>query len=555
MTEGSAPLLPQHRALVWMLPVLLLALLGAGAVLYANARCVGLSPDSIHYLSAAHSLRPHTNHFPPLYPMALYMVHAIFGNGPDSWLPMSANVAPYLFAARWLNAALMLVNLVLLVAILWPYVRRLRWGGLAVVIAVAFAVVEQDLLIVHVLAWSEPLFITFTLSGVAALAAGLRQKQPGPMRTIWISLAALAYAAGLLTRFAGAAWIAAGTLTIFIHLPDWTSRLRQSLAFGVIACLPMCGWLVYNHVQNLPATDRTATLHGITDKARNEAKTTLAAWIAPKTYSGNDDSYLAHRLAPALYVLFGVTLAALIALAVASSTQRSWFEPGEPLPALLLISMVCYAILLVGSLIYFDAQTPLDDRILSPLYVLVLLFFVGGLARLVTMAGRRGNLAAAIAGALCSILLLAHGANAIAMVSQWHEEGIGKFSSRSWLESDLLRYVGTEVNLGTPIYSTAADGLTLMGANASLFPQKIDPGTGQPNPRYSQQMHDMEQRLLQGHGLVIYTRLASRERGRNMPTLDELRITLELISMRKLADGSVYQVVGPATQPQSLPVP
>ncbi|OUC07239.1 hypothetical protein RY27_16060, partial [Litorilinea aerophila] len=90
---------------------MVLALAGAGAVLYATAWGLGASPDSAAYIGVARNLLagrglgvpfgqtadvPLT-HFPPLYSLALALVGGL--SGTDPWL-----------SGRWLQAALLALS-------------------------------------------------------------------------------------------------------------------------------------------------------------------------------------------------------------------------------------------------------------------------------------------------------------------------------------------------------------------------------------------------------------------------------------------------------------
>src|SRR5215213_7763064 len=135
-----------------------IALLGMVLILQATPNGLGLSDDSIAYIAGARSMaagdgyreawlasnQPVT-HFPPAFP-SLLAFFGFFGIDP-------------LHAARWVNALLFGLTAGLLGTLAWRMVPSLTAG---LVLAGLF-VLSGDLLPVHAMAMSEPLFIFLSL--------------------------------------------------------------------------------------------------------------------------------------------------------------------------------------------------------------------------------------------------------------------------------------------------------------------------------------------------------------------------------------------------------
>src|SRR5439155_6811307 len=186
--------------------ILLVCAVGSfGIVLFATRWGAGLSIDSMRYLKAgAHldvalglsdSPGMRLTHYPPLFPALLSLGRVL---GVESW-PM----------ARWLNASLMVLSTILAGLIFLKLGGGRNWAGLW---GVALFSVAPDLMLVHAMVWSEPLYIALMLVTVLAFLIYLT----GNHRSTPLLLAGIAVALACLTRYAGGAMILAGCLTILL---------------------------------------------------------------------------------------------------------------------------------------------------------------------------------------------------------------------------------------------------------------------------------------------------------------------------------------------------
>src|SRR5438876_5374958 len=142
--------------------ILLVCAVGSfGIVLFATRWGAGLSIDSLRYLKAgAHvdvalglsdSPGMRLTHYPPLFPMVLSLGRFF---SIDAWT-----------TARWLNASLMALSTILTGTIFLKLGGARSWAGLW---GVALFAVAPDLMLVHAMVWSEPLYIALMLVTVLA---------------------------------------------------------------------------------------------------------------------------------------------------------------------------------------------------------------------------------------------------------------------------------------------------------------------------------------------------------------------------------------------------
>jgi hypothetical protein len=155
--------------------VVVAATVAATGVLVATApHGLAVTPDSVHYLSAADSLRaghgligfdgvPLT-HFAPGFPVAVAAVWEVAASSMQS--------------ARILNA----LCLAWIVLCGWALLRRLVASPVLRLVGAAGLAVAPTLYTVSVTAWSEPLFIAIVLASVLTLTIGLDRERDWPGR-------------------------------------------------------------------------------------------------------------------------------------------------------------------------------------------------------------------------------------------------------------------------------------------------------------------------------------------------------------------------------------
>lgn len=298
------------------------ALSAVGAAVLVGAAMIphgpGMTPDSVHYLSAAENLleglgyatsvvpwdgpfpRPIAE-WPPLYPAVLA---ALGGTAAGAWALSS----------------------LLMAASTWQVARAAPLVG-ALVFAVSPAVVS-----VHAYAWSEPLFL---LLAILSLRSQERLLEEPGRKTLLIAAALAALAC--LTRYLGVALVISGALTLLAH-----RRRLAAFAYAALSAVPLGLWLLRNQsVAGTLAGRRSASGRGLPELLR-EAAETVGGWIVPVT---------SLRIA---------ALAALLALGVvlvrrSDRADRPWIA---------FAAVYLMLVLVLARAVAFD---PLTTRLLVPL--------------------------------------------------------------------------------------------------------------------------------------------------------------------------------------------
>jgi len=520
--------------------LLSLAALGMLGLAHASALGIGVSPDSVAYVHAARSflagqglttfspnggIVPMTQ-VPPVYPVLLASVAAL---GVDVAL-----------AAKWLSILLFGVTIVVTGAAVRRSTRSLllsAFGGLLML-------TSYDMLYVHSWAWTEPLFIALGLLALLLLAEYV--EHPSLRRAV---AAAIVVAIAFLTRYTGAALLITGFVAIV--LADRGTRgieWADVAAFLAVACGPMLLWLAWSIHVGAGVAHRSLAWHPPTLRHVASAVDTVWQWLLPGlTPLGLGRSLLAHigpagvwaavlscALAVGLLLLAGVRWASLKGI-----ESGKWLQqPAGRVLCLSALYCVAYGGLLIASISLLDASTPVDVRILSPLYPAIL---VGALCLVhEALRRRKGD------GLLRSMLVVtaialagAQVARGAAWITSAHGSGLG-YANVAWQRSEAVEYVRS-LDPGRPIFSNRFDALYfLTGKPAIPIPRKANPITLRTEEGYAGDMLRMGRALEASDGVLVYFSTTRWY----MPSAAELQQELHVEPLLTFSDGVAYGSIG-----------
>jgi hypothetical protein len=507
-------MLPAHRAVIPGL-VGLAALAGMLALAHATQHGIGVAPDSVSYLEAARNLaagrgvtttdedgaelRPLTR-FPPLYPAALA---AIARFGPDP-----------LDAARWLNLALFGANIVLASLLVARCAPGSRWLPL---IAAVLMASSPEIATLHGMALSEPLFLLLGFSGLSLLSLQLETPKAGTLVA-----ASLLIASAFLTRYLGGALVATGILAILLLAPKTRHyRVKDAATFAAIATLPIALWTLRNRLGGASATGRRFAFHPIDADAIAVAIRTVGDWLSIEPLGE----------AAAWLLAAGLLLCTLHWLATGAGRAA-----GAALPRTLALFVLAYLLLLLASICFFDAATPLNGRILSPVLVALLVLALAGVRA--RIRSWKSSIPRILAASLALIFCFGYARE----TSQWAREraavgGTG-FASLAWRRSETVRRVA-ELPPSSRIYSNARDAILLLtGRPTRWIPAPIDAETRLPRPGYASELEAILTALRADEvSLVWFDRVSWRW---YLPSGADLSQRLPIRRQEKLPDGEIW---------------
>jgi len=456
-------------------------------VLWSTPHGVGLRPDSFDYLSAAENFargdglgrwtgsgefRPLT-HFPPLYPMMIGMLRLA---GMD-----------ILAAARLGNAVLFGA----LIVLAWVAVRLMS-GSATLALLASIIVATSDVLIYrYSMALSEPLFLVLALGGSIALAQFLRR---GSLPSLAVS--SILFALASLTRYMGLTFLLAGWILILIQ-PRAARRqkLGASLAYLSVALLPLVWWWLRNLALTGNPVDRALAFHFPTSSNLKMLAISVFSWLFPEEYLAG-----LSRLPLLLLDGFIVLLTGGLILWMFSGKLRkdglSALLTG--LELVLLVGAASYSTALLISLSFVDRLTPLDNRILAPLYLNLGLLVMVGLSRLWSRIRRAGRI---LVAAACGTLIFAHAVKAQAVFGGLRSDGQG-YASLAWQNSPTMTYVTALPPV--PIYTNDIVAVYFLGGRvASFIPTDYNPATDTLRTDYPEWLATMRRRMLKEDAVLV----------------------------------------------------
>ena len=167
-----------------------------------------------------------------------------------------------------------------------------------------------------------------------------------------------------------------------------------------------------------------------------------------------------------------------------------------------------YAALLILTVSFLDASTPLDERLLAPL--LLLLTLCVAVMPMVARHGRRSrSRSIRVATGCLLVLVLLHAGRFVRYAVARGSDGEG-FTAAEWRNSPALRTLGA-LEPSRPVYSNLEYAVRLLAKRpARSLPRRYDPTSLRPNERYGAEVEAMIADLLRGDGVIVYF----REQGR-----------------------------------------
>lgn len=438
--------------------------------------------------------------FPPLYPALL---------ATTRWLGFSP-----LDGARALAALCFAITTSLAVALVLRERRDPR-----VALLVGALMVSADLVIVHSMAWSETVML---VALIAALAFAVRYFREG--RSIDLAAAGGFVILASAARFVGLSAAPAIAVGLAVAGPGAVmGRLRRSLGFLVVCLIPTVAWFVRNNeVLGTPSEKEVGWYPpGITHVL--QALSTVGGWVIP--WKGAMPYVGAAVLVAGLAV--GVRRLPRVVRAGPSSVPRAcvWFGAG-------------YVMFVLLSRTLLDQNIALDFRILSPVYV----FLVIGLCA--AWNGGRGVATALLV--VVAAIALVRGADTVRTFSTL---SVAAYTGDAWRASATLRYVGT-TDPQTVLITNAPDPIWIWHERKPLLiPPRSSLYSGEPNEGYASDVRELRAATRCRDALVIFFDQPTRKPRRYIEPL--LVRGLGLSRTHRFADGEIYQVTEPPCESQA----
>jgi hypothetical protein len=481
----------------------LLAIIATLLVLRATPDGLALSDDSIAYIAGARSIlagdgyraiwlassKPVT-HFPPGFSATLSFL-GLFGLDP-------------LRGTRFLNALLFGFNAGLLAILAWRMTPSLTAG----LVLAALLVTNGEMLQVHAAAMSEPLFIFLSLVAIWMFDLYFERHPSSVGRGAageWWWLVACAVCTGLayLTRYSGIALAATFLAAILILRTTWYKRWTSIWIF-LAGFLPWAlAWALRNRLVAGNVTNRVFAWHPITPENVNLGLYELSKFLIPVEAWHNELFKQTIVVCVIVILLLGVVFAWVM--------YRAWkyLSPLTPRPSptgkgrqgtrqvisfTVGLFIIVYLASTIASMTVFDAATRFELRILSPIFVGLLILLV---AFGIWVRNKRRDIVVVM-----TILVLGLSVYKQALtVERWSQGGLG-YTSFQWYDSDAMDYL-RELSPEVKIFTNEPAAVYLYtGRGNYVLPDRFDSATAQARAGFEEGVERMQAEIKAGRAVL-----------------------------------------------------
>lgn len=421
--------------------------------LYTRHSGIGISPDSVTYLSVAQNIHQHgifadfngkvMVDFPLFYPGWLSIFIFLTGLGPLVFAPVMNGL---LFATLIYISGWMMEN----------FIFPSKWYKRAIL---SFLVFSPCLLEIYSMLWSETLFLLLLLLFMIALRKYFLTRQPNAL-----ILAATLTAFACITRYAGITMVATGSLLVLLDLKTpIRERIFHLLLFGSIAVSLLGANLVHNIMARGTLTGPREA--GITSLFANIRYfgSVLCDWLP----------FFGERLA-VLTVL--VVIPVLIFVFWRRNRLRTHLYTYEHIATTFFIVYALF-IIAIATVSRFEE---LNSRLLSPLFIPLLWSGTYGIPYLIKKISRPWRVAVISA---CVLFVIAFQVNQLMADYENYDgikdAGVPGYTEDDWQYSPTVDFLKKNKPLllhAGAVYSDADDAIWFFtGLHTKLLPHKDSP--------------------------------------------------------------------------------
>jgi len=493
------------------LTLFLLVVLGIFLILQTTPQGLGLSDDSIAYIAGARSMlagdgyreawlasNGPVTHFPPGF-SSILAFFGLFGLDP-------------LRGTRFMNAILFGMNAGLLGVLAWRMTPSLTAG----LVLAALFVGSGEMLQVHAVAMSEPLFIFLALLSFWMFDLYFEFPPSSVGKGIageWWWLAACGAFTGMayLTRYAGLALAATFIVAICILRTSWRKRFT-SIGIFLAGFLPwVIGWAIRNRIVAENGTNRVFAWHPITTENLTIGRYEISQFFIPVEAWRSEIFKQPYIIEAVIIIILGSVLTWTLV--------KTWTYLSKPnqMPALgrggkasrevisfaVALFIFAYLASILASMTMFDAATKFQLRILAPIFVglFILLIYAGIWLR---------NKNRAVVVVLTFIFLGFSVYKQSITIPQWQKNGLG-YASFKWYDSEAMAYL-RELPADIKIYTNEPGAVYLyVERGAVVLPDRYDAATALARPGFEEGVVVMQNEINAGKAVLVLF-----ERGHNV---------------------------------------
>ena len=441
------------------------------------------SRDSVVYLETARNILAGNGfyfadgpltHYPPGYPLLLAAA-SLFSGDP-------------LNNARLLHALIFAVSTLLVGFIGYRLTNKSKSAG---IISMLLFFTSPVMLFVHVLFRSEAPFILFVL--LTFLFIFLHKEKPSLINLIGISVCA---SFATMVRYAGITlMVPAVFLICCLEDRPIAKRIRDSLILLALWAVPLIVWLVRNTLLSQTAVNRPVVFHPFNAKHVKSFLLTLYDISFP--FNCTQNLLKIFLIIAAVLVIFALLLPILRKALVKARDDDS----AKTTLVTMVLFFAAYSFFLFFSISLIDARIPLDGRMMSPLFVMIIFLLIDTAYNFEIR--RKKYWIKKILLVCIAIIIIGHAHTMVDAVKRYHAYNWG-YTGQAWKNSEGIAWVRA-LPPAAILYSNAPDLVRLLTQRkVSAVPYKYSPYSLIPNVTLANEMTALQKDMTDKNAVVVY---------------------------------------------------
>ena len=487
------------KILPTILGFLIVAIAGFLTIIFITIKWgIGLSPDSAGYLAAARNI---------INGNGINILFDKYGNPLMTWLPWRDHEIVHLFpwppfypavlsifgfikanlflTARFLNAFLFGLNIFLIIYLIKKYLKSTFLAGFAAIILI----VSKDMLSIHSLFWSEPLFIFLGLMGFVFLFYFLENK-----KILFLLISSLFFGLAFFTRTIGISLIATSAIAVLLYSE---MKPKKKIIYTVLSVftgfLPFSIWTLMNRI-NYGSSPAEFIFHPLGSNAYINILDTLSLWVIPDKASPKIRIILVSVL---IFVMIIISL--FITYKNRKQKIDSDYRLNSKIICTLLFFILFYFIALLSARYFFNnAINPSDVRMLLPVLIIIFLVFLFAIKRIIDFYNNENGIKILIYvffGIMLTTSVL--NTNAINIFRNGH-------ASRVWYNSETITELIKIQNVNIPIYTNEPAVIYLFAERGSYqLPLKRNIHTNRENANFAKELENELAIIKDNNGIIV----------------------------------------------------
>lgn len=512
------------------------AVAGISMIVFATSRWgIGLSPDSAGYLAGAKNI---------INGKGISLIYDSNGNLLNTWLPMTDNETYHSFpwppffplilsifgfmklnlieTGRWLNAVLFGANIFLITLIVKKYLKSF----FLLVFTPIILITSKDMIGIHSMLWSEPLFIFLSLLGFVFLIDFLENK-----KILFLLIASLFFSLAFFTRTIGISLIAVSAAAVLFYSE---LKIKNKIIYSAISILieflPFSIWTLKNKF-TYGTSPAEFIFHPLKLFSYSRVLDTISLWVM--TYKTS--SKIRIILITVLIIVI-ISIASFIAFKNKKRYMDEYCKLNSKIIGIFLFFILFYFIALLSGSYFFDASIPIgNNRILLPVLISIFIVFLFFLKRFLDFYSSKEGIKI-IAFAFCGFLIATSLSNNNAI--ELHKNGQW-YSSSNWYQSETIKELKKIQQAQTPIYTNDPSAIyLLLDKNPTWLPTKNNMHTTRINSNYMKDLNKIMEEIKEKDGLLVFF-----DSGWTVfPNEIEIKNNFQLLLVKDTSDGAIYRI-------------